>query len=158
MKTGDDTTQGWRPSVAVRVPMILHVSWEVFDKIPDDTVIHATIRKSRQPEHLVKYWAMLGDAVKFDREFDHADDLDAWIRLSIPEMRDEFTIVRGKLVVRLKSIALDQMDQTEFQRFYDKAVELVTERIGRDPETIYTEEEQHARSVRVDKARHRTGT
>ena len=109
-------------------------SWDVFDRIPNGSTVVVTVRKSRNPEHLAKYWVLLRFVADFDPEYDHPEDLDDWLRMSIPWMRDEYVLSDGKVRVKTKSIGMDQMEQLEFDKYYERVCELLSERIGRDVE------------------------
>jgi hypothetical protein len=116
------------------------MSWKVFDRIPNHTTVVVTVHKSRNIEHLAKYWVLCRFVADFDAEFDEQTDVDNWLRLSIPWMREEYELGDGKVRVKLKSISIDEMDQTEFELFYDRAVELLSARIGRDVEEALREQ------------------
>jgi hypothetical protein len=124
-------------------------SWEMFDRIPNNASIVVTVRHARNADHLKKYWATAAAVADADPEFADREDADHWVRMSIPGMRDEYRIGPGDRVgVRLKSIALDEMDQGEFSRFYDRAIELWAMRIGMDPEQLLTEARSRTTSGR----------
>jgi hypothetical protein len=116
-------------------------SWNVFDRIPNDSTVVVTVRKSRNPQHLAKYWVLCGFVARFDKEYDHQEDIDDWLRLSIPWMREEIVLGDGRVRVKTKSINLDEMEQLEFDRFYERAVELLSMRLGRDVEQALREEQ-----------------
>jgi hypothetical protein len=116
-------------------------SWEVMDKIPHGSTVVVTVRKSRNPDHLKKYWALCAFAARFDTEYDDRHDIDEWLRLSVPWMRDEITLGDGRVRVKTKSISIDEMEQIEFDRFYERAVELLSMRLGKDIEQALREEQ-----------------
>lgn len=99
-----------------------------------------TVRKSRNPDFLRRYWSICAVAADFGDEWDDREDVDHWVRMQIPWMREQYTAEDdGTVIVRLRSISCDDMDETEFDKFYERAMELISEKIGTDVETLATE-------------------
>ena len=115
-------------------------SWEVFDKLPANKSVLVSVKTSRNPDHLRKYWAICAAVADADPEFDDREDADHWVRIQIPWMRREYVVKslagEQQLIVRPKSISMASMTQEEFSRFYDRALELWAEKIGMDPDDL----------------------
>ncbi len=120
-------------------------AWDTFDGIRTNKPVIVTVHQARNPEHHAKLWALAAKVADFDPEFTDAEDAVDWVKEQIPNMhRKEAKVGRdGTIVVRirLKSISFASMDQLAFNRFYDRAVWLWSQRIGTDPETLLEEAE-----------------
>jgi hypothetical protein len=86
-------------------------SWEVMDKIAHGASVVVTVRKSRNVEQLRLYWVMCAFVADFDPEFTDRNDVDTWLRMSVPWMREELTLGDGRVRVKLRSISIDEMEQ-----------------------------------------------
>lgn len=111
------------------------VAWEEFDQIGNKPVM-VTVHKARNPLHHAKLWALATKVADFDKEFTDADDAVRWVKRHIPGMHKRYKEKDGSLVIELASINFESMDQLRFNRFYDRALWLWTQRIGVDPETL----------------------
>jgi hypothetical protein len=109
------------------------------DRIADGSSVVITIRKSRNLDHLKKYWVICAAAAAADHEWDDREDADHWVRVSIPWMREQYRLGPTRIGIRLKSISVDEMDQAEFDKFYERAVELLSMRVGTDVEQLSKE-------------------
>lgn len=114
-------------------------SWEVFETVRASKSVLVTVHQPRNPDHLKKYWAVCAAVADADPGFDDREDADHWVRVSIPWMRKEYRLGDGRVSVRPKSIALGAMDQEEFERFYERAIALWSERLGMDAEQLRDE-------------------
>jgi len=115
-------------------------SWEAFDKLPRDKPLLITVKQSRNPEFLARYWAILSVAVDHSDAWVDRDDVHHWLRVQVPWMRDSYMIEEdGTMVVTLKSTAIDSMKEDEFERYYERAMELISEKIGTDIESLAAE-------------------
>ena len=115
---------------------ITEVDWDEFDNVPFDKPVFVTVRMSRNPEHLKKYWAVASTVADHCDAFDNKEDADWWARMSSPLMRKELTFKDGTTAWRPLSIALDKMDQGKFSLFYESAIKAWAELIGADPEDL----------------------
>ena len=115
-------------------------SWQSFDKLKRDRDYVVTVRLTRNAEFLSRYWSVLSVAVDHCDAWDDREDVDHWVRVQIPWMREEYVVEEdGTIVVRLKSIAADEMDEETFERFYTRAMELISAKIGTDIESLAAE-------------------
>jgi hypothetical protein len=111
-------------------------SWEIMDKIANGSRVVVTVRKSRNPDALKKYWALCRACAAFHPKYHDADEVDHWVRDSIPWMREEIELGDGKYRVRHKPINMDEMEDIEFSRFLDAAIEVMSMAIGGDIEQL----------------------
>jgi hypothetical protein len=111
------------------------VAWEEFDSIPHGKIVTVTVHQSRNPLHHAKLWALATKVANFDPEFQDAEHAVAWVKRMIPGMHKRYKM-GDVLVIELKSINFESMDQIRFNRFYDRALWLWSERIGTDPEQL----------------------
>lgn len=116
-------------------------SWDVFDKLPVGKELVCEIKtRGRTAEFLSRYWSILTVAVDHSEAWDDRDDVDHWVRMQIPWMREEYMVEEdGTVIVRLKSISIEEMDTETFDKFYERAMQLISAKIGTDIETIAAE-------------------
>lgn len=108
-------------------------AWEALNKIVQHHRVVVSIHKSRNPDGLKKYWALCSRVADADPGFDDREDADHYARTMIPWMRKEYVAENGRVTVRPRSIAMDEMGDDEFDKFYKRAVEVFAKRIGMDP-------------------------
>ena len=112
------------------------LSWEVFDKLPRDKLLSCEVWvRGRNPEFLSRYWAVLSVAADHHDDWDDRSDVDHWVRLRIPMTHTKYTIGTD-VVIELRSIAIDAMSVEDFETFYEKAMALLSEKIGSDVESL----------------------
>ena len=114
-------------------------SSELFDSITTKKPVVVTIHQARNPQHHSKLWALASKVADFDDDFTDAEDAVEWAKMHIPSMRQSMTLTDGTVVVKLRSIAWASMDQLRFERFYDRALYLWSQKIGTDPLTLLEE-------------------
>lgn len=104
-----------------------------FDRIPQrPKFITIEVRQPRNPEHLAKYWVICQRVAGTDPEFTDAEDVHEWIKVRL-RMFKEYKDWDGRILIRTKSISVESMDQIKFASFYDRALWLLSERLGIDP-------------------------
>lgn len=127
-----------RKSNGVLVPADRYSEVE-FQKVRETKAVIVTVHHARNPDHHAKFWAVATLVADNDDHFYDADDAVEWAKLKTPWMvknwRDEY----GRLVVTLKSSDWASMDQLTFNKFYDRAISLWSERLGVDVETLKLE-------------------
>lgn len=112
------------------------MSLEQFQDVRTKKPVLVTIHQARNPQHHEKLWAIAARVADFDPDFSDAEDAVEWAKLHMPTMRQFRTLRDGSVICTTKSIAFASMDQIRFERFYDRALWLWTEKIGTDPETL----------------------
>lgn len=124
-------------------------AWETFNKLKQHHGYLVSIQKVRNLEQLKKYWAVARAVADADPAFDDELDADWWVRCSVPWMREEIRIDGERISVRPKSIAIDAMRQDEFDKFFTRAMELWSMRIGVDVEDLRREGERRVNTRRA---------
>jgi hypothetical protein len=119
-------------------------SWDVLNKIVQHHRVVVSIHKSRNPDGLRRYWALCSAVADADPGFDDREDADHYARCSIPWMRKEYVAENGRVTVRPRSIAMDEMGEGDFDKFYARAVEVFSQRIGMDAAQLMKEAAQRA--------------
>jgi hypothetical protein len=100
-------------------------------------------RQNRNPKHLNLYWKIVNRVAENDPELTDPQDLHDWIKIRLG-MFKEFKDWDGRILVRAKSISVEAMDQIHFKNFYDRAMWLLSERIGMSPEELLDGEQSEA--------------
>lgn len=102
---------------------------ENVQKLEVDTDYKVKITRPRNIRHHRKYWALL--TLVFDNlpeeleaHFKSVEDLHYEIKLQTGH-RDKWVTMGGQEVWRVRSISFEKMDQTEFEAFYDAAVDVI---------------------------------
>ena len=127
-----------RPMGGVLHP-VGRASIEAFEKLKPVPHVVA-VKRSRNPDFLRRYWSICAVAADFGDDWDDREDVDHWVRMQIPSMRDTHIVEEdGSVIVRLRSISCDEMDETDFDEFYQRAMELLSAKIGTDVETLARE-------------------
>lgn len=89
-----------------------------------------TVTRPRNIKHHRKYWALLNLVFdnlpeELEAHFKSVEDLHYEIKLQTGH-RDKWTTMGGQEVWRVRSISFEKMDQTEFEAFYDAALDVIT--------------------------------
>lgn len=94
--------------------------------IGDGEVVTVEVRKTRNPKHHRKFWALMTivwDNMDHDR-YPTVENLVAAIKISAGH-REVVQLPNGTEVYIPKSISFAKMDQTEFNAFYDRVCDLI---------------------------------
>jgi hypothetical protein len=120
------------------------VAEDDFDRIPQKPkLVTIEVHQPRNPKHLARYWCICKRAAATDPEFSDKEEVDDWIRERL-RMFKEFKDYDGRLIVKLDSIGAEAMDQLRFKNFYDRAIWLLSERLGVDPEALIDDRSEAA--------------
>lgn len=90
-------------------------------KLEPGECIESDTRKARNPAHHRKFFALVNDAFANQEKHRTLEDLLVELKLRCGWYQEHVTS-DGKLVYVPKSIAFAQMDQLEFEKFYNEAV------------------------------------
>lgn len=104
---------------------------EQFSTLKNNTIYRAKIVKPRHPEHHQLVMALCNAVVHNDRTglFPTVKSVLNKIKLNLGYI-EGYQTIDEKVVVILKSISFDAMDQTEFQEFWNKALPIVARLLG----------------------------
>lgn len=99
---------------------------EQLGTLKNNTIYRAKIVKPRHPEHHALVMALCNAVVHNDRtgKFSSVRSVTNYLKLQLGYI-DSYEVHGDKVVVVLRSIAYDAMDQTEFQEFWNKALPIV---------------------------------
>lgn len=103
--------------------------------------VMVTIHRARNPLQHAKLWAIAAKVADHSEDFHDAEDAIEWAKVHITNMRSYRQLLDGSVIVSTKSISFASMDQTAFERFYDRCLFLWAKKIGCDPETLLRETE-----------------
>lgn len=104
----------------------------VRDKIPIGRPIRASLKKARNYKHHRKFFALLRIVMDNTEAFSSQEELLDWLKLKVGWVRTrEISTKSGeKMTVYIpRSISFDDMDQDQFEAFYDRAVSKILEEI-----------------------------
>lgn len=101
---------------------------EVLGHLGDGEIIEVEFRKKRNVQHHRKFWALM--TIVWNN-IDHGryptvESLVAAIKISTGH-REMITLPNGTEVYIPRSISFAKMDQTEFERFYDRMCDVIAE-------------------------------
>lgn len=95
--------------------------------VKDGALVVANITLPRSPEQLNKFWALCSVVAEADDVTKDSVKDDLLIKARyVTCVFDK----RGKMEIKPRSIAMDNMEQDEFDRFFAMAVEMMAERLG----------------------------
>lgn len=127
-----------RKSNDVLVPASRYAQSE-FEKITEHKNLIVTVHQARNPQHHDKLWAIATKVAETDAHFNDAEDAVEWAKLQVKWMIRSWRDDYGRLIIQTKSIDFASMDQLTFSKFYDRAIQHWSERLGVDAETIEAE-------------------
>jgi hypothetical protein len=104
------------------------MSLEGIESIRHKETVTAAIRRSRNPAHHRKYWALVGAVFPHQQYYTTQKELSNALKVATSYFETGRTI-EGIPYMIPKSISWASMPQDEFEQFYDKAVEVILTRI-----------------------------
>lgn len=112
------------------------VATERLRRIPKGSIVVARIRQPRSIEHLRKYWAMV-DLVA--RAMDWSSKVASDVIKTLAGYAVRIDVEGFGIVSSTESIAIESMDQLEFEAFYNRAVDAAVRITGASREDISRE-------------------
>lgn len=99
------------------------VAEEAFAKVKPGEVVRVEMKRPRNAKHHRKYWALLALVVDNLDQSVSVETLHDWMKLKVGCVR----LLRTKsgLVELPGSISFEKMDQSQFEEFYEKALQYV---------------------------------
>lgn len=101
---------------------------ELLHKFADRTLVSCEIRQPRNLQHHRKFFALLNLVYENQERYPSVEQLLSAMKVALGHC-DMLTLKDGKQVYIPKSIAFHKMDQLEFDKFWDRVVKLVCEKI-----------------------------
>lgn len=103
------------------------LSQEALDAIPQGKQVSATIRRARNAKHHRKFFAMLNAIFESQTRYPTITHLLSVVKI-LTGHYDIFP-VQGKETFFVKSINFNSMEQSEFESFYNHAVDIIISEI-----------------------------
>ena len=97
---------------------------ETLAQIPLGRIVTVQARQSRNLDHHRKFFALLHIVQSNSEQYDTIERLLVMLKIAMGHVETIITR-KGETVYVPKSINFASMDQAEFERFYDKAVEII---------------------------------
>ncbi len=109
------------------IPMDL-MSRNYIEKLDAQTVIRAVVTKPRNYDHHKKYFALLHAVYEHQDTYPSFNSFRSAVAVALGHS-ESVKLPDGRTILVPGSIAFGKMDQSEFEEFYEKAVDLVLTRI-----------------------------
>ncbi len=97
-------------------------------KVGADDIVMMEMKRSRNPAHHQKFFALLNLVFDNQQHFTSVDEMRAAITVYIGHCTEQ-TLRDGTAVRVPKSISFASMDQTAFEEFYERVLDVVAEKI-----------------------------
>lgn len=94
------------------------------------------VKQARNPGHHRKAMKLLTDVFNNQEKYDNFDDLLIEFKLCTGWYKEHITM-KGQVVYTPKSISFSQMDQTAFEEFYSRAIDVAINRFGYEEAAEY---------------------
>jgi hypothetical protein len=107
-----------------------------FERIPPAKLVVVQVLRRRNPQHLSKYWLVLQRVAANDPEFKTAEQVHQFVKVKLRHFDTFIDEATGRVLIRTKSIGVASMDQIEFNGFYDRAMYVLSQRLGIDVEAL----------------------
>jgi hypothetical protein len=108
--------------------------WEIAETYRIGATLRARFAQDRSKPHLRLYWAIMHMVAKNNEKWTTAENVDWAVKTGLGYI-ESIAMLNGGVQIRPKSIALNEMDQAEFNVFFTNAMNLISEKImpGTDP-------------------------
>lgn len=122
-------------------------AYEALKKIKEGSVVRVEIHSMRSPAQLRCWWALIGKAFdnlpeEMQRHYGDKQGLHAAVLCHLGFCVEMIRRPQGgteTLIQRPKSIALGNMDATEFNELFDRASDLLAKTLGVTPDSLRSE-------------------
>jgi hypothetical protein len=101
---------------------------DLLAKIKQGQQVEIIVKRARNGRQHRLYWALIGLIHPQQRLYTTQEQLSNAMKCAVGWC-DEVPLNSGKVMVTPRSISFANMDQTEFQQFFDKIIDLVVEKI-----------------------------
>jgi hypothetical protein len=106
----------------------------IYEKVSDGQVVMADFKKSRNLKHHRKFFAIL-KILCDNSEYKSIDDALTVVMFSIGHA-EKIKTLTGQVIYCRKSIAFENMDQTEFEVLYNSACKVIADHLGISEDTL----------------------
>jgi len=97
---------------------------EITDKIGMGEEIEVLLRKARNPKFHRKFFAMLNVVLQNQEKYTILEDLLTEVKIRIGHYK-EYITTDGQVVYMPKSISFENMDDIQFEKFYNKTIDSI---------------------------------
>ena len=104
---------------------------EALRKVANDEVIMCDVRRKRNVDHHRKGFALLHAMFDNQDKFDDFDRFRDWVQIAAGVV-DTVIGEDGKVYYKIKSLSFADMDQSEFDKVYDKFITVAFEKLRQD--------------------------
>ena len=113
---------------------------ERLSRYPIGSRLEADLRQPRSGPHHRLYWVVLGIVAQNNEHWKTAEDLHWAIRVEL-RMVQEMILLDGSVALRPRSTSFVEMDQAEFAKFFDDAMEIISTQVipGMDVNALLAE-------------------
>ena len=94
----------------------------ILDKIKAGEVLKLSYKKARNYENLKRWRVLVKKVFENQERYDNEEDFIVEIKLKCGYYKEHIT-TKGKIIYIPKSLAFDEIDETEFQEFFGKAIQ-----------------------------------
>jgi hypothetical protein len=103
-------------------------------------VVEVTVKRKRRIAHHNKFFALLNAVFKHQKQYPTMKGFRAAVTVALG-YGETVKLPNGRTIIVPDSIAFSKMDQTEFEQFYERALELIETKIlpGIDREDVRRE-------------------
>jgi Protein of unknown function (DUF1367) len=104
------------------------ISLEAIEGIREKETVTATLRRARNPRHHAKLFALLNIGLPHQKAYPTTGDLLVALKISTGLFDTVQSVDRIPIIIP-KSISFASMSQSDFEQWYERAVDVITTRI-----------------------------
>lgn len=101
---------------------------EALADVPTDAIVRVDIRRPRNVRHHRKYWALLNAVFPHQSVYPTLESFAAAMKAAVG-LAEPIRLPDGRIVLYTGSISFGSMDQTTFDQFYERVVQIILTRI-----------------------------
>jgi len=104
---------------------------ESLEKVAGGEIIMCDVRRKRNVDHHRKGFALLHAMFDNQDSFDDFDRFRDWVQIAAGVV-DTIIGDEGKVYYKIKSLSFADMDQSEFDKVYNRFITVAVEKLGQD--------------------------
>ena len=112
---------------------------EIMVEFPNGTTFDLFERRQRSQPQLRLYWKILHTVVKSTGRWPRARNLHNDIKLTLGYVTMSYDMMTRDVIRTPDSTALEEMSQADFNLFFERAMTLISSKIGVDPMVLLEE-------------------
>lgn len=116
---------------------------ELLGELPEGRDLTVTITRQRSQRQHRFFWALLTKVVDNHDSYERAEQLVLWLKIRLGYV-EEVKFHNGEIWYSAKSISFNSMDQGEFMKFFNSALDVICEEVipNMDQKALVYEVEQ----------------